>query len=338
MLFMGGPAVSGPPGSTTAVPGAVVGRPLIETLRSTSDLIKVRRGAGGAAPGGAVPLLQHADTPLPCPLQGNAPLFKPACEFYKALADRARAAGHCVDVFACCLDQVGLLEMRPCVSATGGLCVLADSFGQSVFKESFRYVFRRFDDAAPAPDAGHLQMGFGATLEALTSRDYKISGALGPVCRRVRPAPPARYSCIPLAPPRRSLKRASPSVSEQETGEGGTCAWSLGGVDPTTSLAIVFDVAAKDAAAGAANVGKRHYLQLITYYQHSSGRVRMRVTTSMAGWWCGGGGGASLSPPPPPSTPASPHLPPRAATPRTRRPSRPASTRRPRPSSWRASP
>lgn len=219
------------------------------------------------------------------------PLFKPACEFYKTLSDRARTAGHCVDVFACCLDQVGLLELRPCVSATGGLCVLADSFGQSVFKESFRYVFRRFDDAAPAPDAGHLQMGFGATLEALTSRDYKISGALGPVCRCAAAASAAASRApslltVPLPPPRaRSLKRVSPSVSEQETGEGGTCAWSLGGVDPTTSLALVFDVTAKDAAAGAANVGKRHYLQLITYYQHSSGRVRMRVTTSMAGWW-----------------------------------------------------
>ena len=69
-----------------------------------------------------------------------------------------------------------------------------------------------------------------------------------------------------------------------ETGEGGTCAWSLGGVDPTTSLALIFDVASKES--GAVQPGKRHHLQLITYYQHSSGRVRMRVTTSAGGWWC----------------------------------------------------
>ena len=169
-----------------------------------------------------------------------------------------------MDVFACALDQVGLLELKPCIVSTGGLCVLADSFGQSVFKESFRRVFRRFDDeAAPPPDAGQLQMGFAATLECLTSRDYKISGAVGP--------------CV-------SLKKASPSVSETEIGEGGTYAWSLGGLDPSSSLAIYFDVSAKDAAAAQVQPGRRHHLQLITYYQHSSGRYRMRVTTT-AGLW-----------------------------------------------------
>jgi hypothetical protein len=227
MLFMGGPATVGP--------GAVVGRPLAETMRSHSDLQK-----------------------------DSAPLYKPAAAFYKGVAARAAANGHSIDVFACSLDQVGLLELRSCVASTGGLCVLADTFSQSVFKESFRRVFRRFEDSAPAPDAGHLTMGFAATLECLTSRDYKISGAIGP--------------CV-------SLKKGSPSVSETEIGEGGTYAWSLGGIDPSTSLSLYFDVAAKDAAS--AQPGKRHHLQLITYYQHSSGRYRMRVTTT-AGLWNSG--------------------------------------------------
>lgn len=174
MLFMGGPCDVGP--------GAVVNRPLKETLRSTSDLIKVGGRLCDHVGDGRGNETHHSPPPNHL-WQGNAPLFKPACEFYRGLADRARASGHCVDVFACCLDQVGLLELKSCVSTTGGLCVLADSFDQSVFKESFRYIFRRFDDAVPGPDAGQLQMGFGATLEVLTSRDYKISGALGPVCR-----------------------------------------------------------------------------------------------------------------------------------------------------------
>ena len=33
--------------------------------------------------------------------------------------------------------------MRCCIERTGGLCVLADSFKQSVFKESFRRVFTK---------------------------------------------------------------------------------------------------------------------------------------------------------------------------------------------------
>jgi protein transport protein SEC23 len=83
----------------------------------------------------------------------QAPLFKPAVSFYESLATRAVAYSHAVDVFACSLDQVtrftalsrnfatpaldlqtGILELKPCVTASGGLCVIADSFAQSVFK------------------------------------------------------------------------------------------------------------------------------------------------------------------------------------------------------------
>lgn len=65
-----------------------------------------------------------------------------------------------------CTGQVGLLEMKVCAERTGGLIVLADSFGQSVFKESLRRVFRRFPEETPG-DAGQLQMGFAATLEVV---------------------------------------------------------------------------------------------------------------------------------------------------------------------------
>ena len=34
--------------------------------------------------------------------------------------------------------------MKTCVESTGGLCLLADEFKQSVFKESFRGVFARY--------------------------------------------------------------------------------------------------------------------------------------------------------------------------------------------------
>jgi protein transport protein SEC23 len=133
--------------------------------------------------------------------------------------------------------------MKPVIRQTGGLIVLADSFGQSVFKESFRRVFRRWDEAATPPNIGHLMMGFGASLEVITSREFKVSGAIGP--------------CT-------SLKKASASVSETEIGEGGTCAWSLGAIDPATSVALYFDVAANTAGSGP-SPNRRHHMQLITY-------------------------------------------------------------------------
>jgi protein transport protein SEC23 len=224
MLFMGGPCTEGP--------GMTVQKPLAETMRGYIELQK-----------------------------DAAPLFKPACAFYKTLAQRAAANGHSIDVFACSLDQIGLLELKSCMTATGGVCVLADTFAQSVFKESFRRMFRRYEDGQA--DAGNLQMGFAATLEVTTSRDYQVSGAIGP--------------CT-------SLKKAGPNVSETEIGECGTTAWSLGGIDPSTTVSLFFEVAGKGGAV--VQPGKRHHLQIVTYYQHSNGRYRMRVTTT-AGVWSG---------------------------------------------------
>ena len=152
--------------------------------------------------------------------------------------------------------------MKVCVSQTGGLVVMADSFNQSVFKESYRRVFKRHDPAESPPcDAGHLTMGFAATLEVQTSREFKVTGAIGPCS---------------------SLKKTSPSVSEQVIGEGGTYAWAMGGIDPSTSLALYFEVA--NSTSTPMPAGKRHHLQLVTRYQHSSGRYRMRVTTVGGAW------------------------------------------------------
>ncbi len=56
--------------------------------------------------------------------------------------------------------------------------ILGDCFSQDVFKESLRRIFTRYPDYHP--DAGHLQMGLAATLEVITSREFKISGIIGP--------------------------------------------------------------------------------------------------------------------------------------------------------------
>ena len=201
MMFVGGPCTSGP--------GAIVSRLKTEDIRSHADLGR------------------------------NAePLHKPACEFYAGLSKRhnvgdkakkastqagasaAAISSHVVDVFACSLDQVGVLEMVQLVEATGGHLVLGDSFGQSVFKESLRRVFRTYEPDVPE-DGGKMQMAFGASLEVLTSREFKVSGAIGPVT---------------------SLGKKGPNVSDLEVGRGGTNAWSLGGIDPSTTIAVYFDI------------------------------------------------------------------------------------------------
>lgn len=246
MLFTSGPCTSGP--------GAIVTRLREDDIRS------------------------HAD------LQKNAePLHKPACEFYAKLAHPSLFAAlqgsdannnkkkqqtltptsapyHVVDIFACSLDQVGLLEMRELVEATGGLMVLGDSFGQSVFKESLRRVFQRFPDDIPE-DGGQLQMAFACTLEVLTSREFKVAGAVGPVT---------------------SLEKDGPNVSENVIGKGGTNLWSLGGVDPNTTIAIYFDIT--NPGNTPLPEGKHRFIQFLTKYQHANGSTRLRVTTLCGPW------------------------------------------------------
>ena len=239
MLFTGGPCTSGP--------GAIVSRAKTQDMRSHTDLA-----------------------------QNKAPMYATACEYYMKLAVRATGidpsakkppsppvtsgASHVVDIFACSLDQVGMLEMKTLVEATGGLMVLGDSFGQSVFKESFKRVFYRWPEDKPF-DADTMKMGFGASVEVITSREFKVSGAIGPCS---------------------SLQKASSNVSDIVVGKGGTNLWSLGGVDPNTTIAFYFDVA--NSAGSAGGQGKRRFMQFITKYQHANGKMRLRTTTMCGPW------------------------------------------------------
>lgn len=68
---------------------------------------------------------------------------------------RASNNGHAIDLFAGCLDQVGLLEMKSLPNSTSGVIVLSDSFSTSIFN------LRIFNK----DDQGHLAMGFNATFD-----------------------------------------------------------------------------------------------------------------------------------------------------------------------------
>jgi protein transport protein SEC23 len=164
LLFTAGPPTVGN--------GAIVGRSKKENIRSHLDLQKKQ-----------------------------APLHKPAVEFYRNLSDRAISNYIAVDLFACSLDQVGALELKTLVSRTGGMIVLADKFGQSVFRESLTRAFERIAVTTNygADSSLQLQMGFGAQIEVIHSREFKIAGALGPCA---------------------SLKKNGPTVNETEIGIG----------------------------------------------------------------------------------------------------------------------
>ncbi|KAM6206994.1 protein transport protein Sec23B [Sarcoramphus papa] len=217
MLFTGGPPTQGP--------GMVVGDELKTPIRSWHDIEK-----------------------------DNVRFMKKATKHYETLANRTAANGHCIDIYACALDQTGLLEMKCCANLTGGHMVMGDSFNTSLFKQTFQRVFNKGFN-------GEFRMAFGASLDVKTSRELKIAGAIGP--------------CI-------SLNAKGPCVSENELGIGGTSQWKICSLDPSTTLAIYFEVVNQHNAP--IPQGGRGAVQFVTHYQHSSTQKRIRVTTIARNW------------------------------------------------------
>ncbi|KAL9098728.1 MAG: hypothetical protein Q9163_005663 [Psora crenata] len=214
MLFAGGPATEGP--------GQVVGPELREPIRSHHDIDR-----------------------------DNIKYYKKALRFYDNIAKRTAHNGHIVDIFAGCLDQVGLLEMKGLPNSTGGHMILTDSFTSSQFKQSFVRVFDK-----DAED--NLLMGFNASLEVLATKELKVTGLIGHAI---------------------SLHKKSPLVGDTECGIGNTCSWKMCGIDPTASYGIYFEIANQGGPAQHQQVPQKGMMQFLTYYQHSSGQFHLRVTT-----------------------------------------------------------
>jgi len=184
----------------------------------------------------------------------NAKYMKKAVKHYEALAVRAATNGHGVDIYSCALDQTGLLEMKQCCNSTGGHMVMGDSFNSSLFKQTFQRIFAR-------DQKGEFKMAFNGTLEVKTSRELKVSGAVG--------------SCV-------SLNVKGPCVSDTEIGMGNTCQWKFCIFNPNTTCALFFEVVNQHSAP--IPQGGRGCIQMITQYQHSSGQRRIRVTTVARNW------------------------------------------------------
>jgi protein transport protein SEC23 len=136
--------------------------------------------------------------------------------------------------------------MKYLAEKTGGIVVMNESFNSDVFRNTYKKLFDRDVN-------GFLKLGYAARLDVLVSRDLRVQGAIGP--------------CI-------SLKKAGPMVSENPIGESGTTSWYLGGIDRNSTLALLYDLNVKEAAAS-----KFAFFQFLTTYRHSSGRQHLRVTT-----------------------------------------------------------
>nr|XP_043609260.1 protein transport protein SEC23-like [Erigeron canadensis] len=222
VALVGGPCTEGP--------GSIVSKDLSDPVRSHKDLDK-----------------------------DAAPFYRKAVAFYETLANQMVSQGHVLDLFASALDQVGVSEMKVIIERTGGLVVLAESFGHSVFKGSFKRAFEKGEES--------LGLAHNGTLEINCSKDIKIQGIIGP--------------CT-------SLEKKGPAVGSQPIGQGNTTKWKLCGLDKDTCLTVFFDISSSDKDPSG-NVNPQLYLQTLTSYQNADGQSKLRVTTVTRRWVDGAG-------------------------------------------------
>ena len=142
---------------------------------------------------------------------------------------------------------------------------MGDSFNTALFKGTFQRVFAKdqYDQADDQPEEKQdsYKMGFNGSIDIKCSRELKISGLVGP--------------CV-------SGEKKGPNVAENTVGVGGTQSWKLCHIDSTTTVAAFFEIA--NLPGQPIQQGTQAHFQFITQYQHSSGQIRVRVTTVARNW------------------------------------------------------
>ncbi|WZZ49825.1 hypothetical protein YC2023_049932 [Brassica napus] len=128
------------------------------------------------------PLRSHKDLD-----KGEAPFYEKAEKFYHGLANQLVNQGLVLDIFASVLDQVGVAKMKATVEKTGRLVVISESFGHSVFKDSFKRVFEDVNNLSKGPTVADIVIGEGNITEwkmcGLDKISYEVCSRISyPLC------------------------------------------------------------------------------------------------------------------------------------------------------------
>lgn len=173
--------------------------------------------------------------------------FKKSQKFYDDILERLVKIGVTADLFAFSLDQFGCAEMRNLIEKSGGLVVNQEQFAGDVFEKSLeKYVNNLLGDGAV----------FGANLKVMTSKDFFVSGALGPL-KLTQKAP------------------GIPSDADNLIGETGGNDFYLGGASPNSTY--LFFLGHK--AAEITSKSKAAYFQYQITYVDKNGHRVLRVAT-----------------------------------------------------------
>lgn len=207
-------------GPCTFGKGQIVGDQLSETYRSHTDL-------------------ENDSTRIE--------IFKNSQKHYDDILERMIKIGVSVDLFAFSLDQFGCAEMKNLIEKSGGILVNQEQFKDDVFNKSLeKYLSTMFGDNAV----------FGANLKIMTTKDFFISGALGPLKLTIK-------------------SPTIPSDADGLIGETGGNDFYLGGCSSNSTYLFFFghrnaDISSKNKAA--------YFQYQVTYIDKAGNRI-LRVST-----------------------------------------------------------
>lgn len=208
------------------------------------------------------------------------------------------------DIFAGCLDQVGLAELSPLVEQTNGMLVLDDSFTRGVIRGSLKSYLATVPDmldgvynsdlpqaqsngqnATSKPAKDIYQFGFNAIFEVAASRHIDVCFSTGNLSPLPAPTQGARtkdtfkaalgkFKSVQVFNSLQTLSDQVPFTSN----------YYINTLTPTTTLTTVYSAGSSQTANKKQQqfdqtVGDFIYFQFKTRYRDSLGRAIIRVTT-----------------------------------------------------------
>ncbi|ELP92596.1 protein transport protein sec23, putative, partial [Entamoeba invadens IP1] len=212
ITFVAGPCTEGP--------GKIVGCSLRENIRCHQDIVN-----------------------------DNTPYMNSSKSFYDDVADKLVANHSSCSIFACSMDQTGMMEMRKLFESTGGIAYYFEDYKHEALRET---LLRLFEENV---------IRNNLSVEVQTCKEMKVCGALGALAS--------------------GLKKTS-SVSSTSIAIGGTSAWKASFALKDSTFGFIFDVTNPQSNVKNGNEGG--IIQFRTSFRDESGRICMRVTTAARLW------------------------------------------------------
>lgn len=157
-----------------------------------------------------------------CEGNSNSSLWFSSCAYYDKLMQRLISQGHALCCFCASLDQLGIGELKQCISGSGGVVFNAETWLQEHFYRSIELFLDPDED-------GRLRFAMNASFSVLVSPSWQVSGVIG--------------QCV-------SSGKASHMASKSQIGEGRTNQWATGMIDRRTTFAVYFNIASTTSAPG----------------------------------------------------------------------------------------